>query len=192
MYPIHSDIAISGVLFREQNDKHLPVFYVNRMTTGAEKCYGAMGKLVLSLVYAKRKLRHYFEGHPIIVMTNQPLKAILSKLNLTGRMTKWAIELGMYNINIKPRTTKKGQVLADFVSECTTQARKGAEKEKTDDENRKEKEIWKVQIDRASNQFGVGVGITLQKGSIKLEYAVKLTFETTNNVVEHGALILAF
>ncbi|GMN69862.1 hypothetical protein TIFTF001_038905 [Ficus carica] len=97
----------------------------------------------------------------------------------------------MYDINIKLRTTKKGQVLADFVLECTTQAGKGAEKEKTDDENKKEKEFWKVQIDKGSNQFGAGVGITLRKESKKLEYAVKLTFETTNNVVEHGALILS-
>lgn len=114
----HSYVYVIGVLFREQKRKELPVFYVSRMMTDAEKHYGAMAKLMLSLVCAKWKLRCYFEGHPIMVLTNQSLKAVLSKPDLTGRMTKWAIELGMYAIDIKSRTT--GQVLVDFISECAT------------------------------------------------------------------------
>lgn len=128
MYLAHFDMAVIGVLFREQDGKKLPIFYVSRMMTDAEKRYGTMKKLVLSLVCANRKLRQYFEGHPIIVLTNQPLKVVLSKPDLIGRMTKWAIELGMYDVSIKPKTTKKGQVLANFILECTTHARKSTDK----------------------------------------------------------------
>lgn len=79
LYMAHSDVVMSGELFREQNGKQLPIFYISRMMIEAEKQYGAMEKLVLSLVCAKRKLGHYFKGHLIVVLTNQSLKAVLSK-----------------------------------------------------------------------------------------------------------------
>lgn len=37
----------------------------------------------------------------------------LSQTDLSGR----AMELGIYDITIRPRTAKKGQVLADFMTE---------------------------------------------------------------------------
>lgn len=55
-------------------------------------------KLVLSLVNAKKKLRHYFETHPISITTDFPVKQILSKPDLLGRLTKWAIDLGVYDL----------------------------------------------------------------------------------------------
>ena len=57
-----------------------------------------MEKIVLALVIAKKKLWHYFESHTIVVMTNCPIQQILSKHNLLGRLTKWAIELEVYDI----------------------------------------------------------------------------------------------
>ena len=71
--------------------------------------------MVLALVTAKKKLRHYFESHPITVVTNYPIRQILSKPDLSGRLTKWAIELGIYEIKYIPRTAKKSQVIADFL-----------------------------------------------------------------------------
>ena len=39
----------------------------------------------------------------------------MAKLDLSERLTKWAIKLGIYDIIYLPRTTKKGQVLANFL-----------------------------------------------------------------------------
>ena len=74
-------------------------------------------KLVLALVHASRRLRRYFSGHVITVLTNYHLGQILSKPDVAGRLAKWAIELGGYNIFYKPRPAIKGQVLADFATE---------------------------------------------------------------------------
>ena len=60
-------------------------------------------------------------------------------------MTKWVIELGMYDISIKPRTTKKG-VLVDFVSKYTTQAKRGINEEKLEEENEKKKKQGKCRM----------------------------------------------
>ncbi|XP_076944125.1 uncharacterized protein LOC143614629 [Bidens hawaiensis] len=73
--------------------------------------------LVLALVYDARRLRRYFQGHPINVLTRYNLKNVLSKPELSGRLVKWAIELEEHAIEYKPRPTIKGQVLADFVTE---------------------------------------------------------------------------
>ena len=37
-------------------------------------------KLLAALLTASRKLRHYFQGHPITVVTSFPLEQILWKL----------------------------------------------------------------------------------------------------------------
>ena len=44
---------------------------------------------------------------------------IFHKLETSGGLIKWAIELSEFDIRYKPRTTVKGQVLADFIMEFT-------------------------------------------------------------------------
>ena len=78
-----------------------------------------MEKLALSLVHASRKLRPYFQAHPLQVFTDQPLRQVLAKPETSGRLLKWVVELEQFEITYHPRTTIKGQPLADFIVECT-------------------------------------------------------------------------
>ena len=55
----------------------------------------------------------------MVVLTQLPLKTILRSANYTGRITKWGIILGAFDITYMPRTSIKGQVLADLVAEFT-------------------------------------------------------------------------
>jgi hypothetical protein len=50
-----------------------------------------------------RKLNHYFEEHPIIVVSTTPLSEIIRCKDATGRVAKWAIELDAHTIQYKPR-----------------------------------------------------------------------------------------
>ena len=68
---------------------------------------------------AARKLRPYFQCHSIKVLTTHPLKNILHKPELSGRLTKWAVELSEYDISFHLRTALKSQVLADFIADFT-------------------------------------------------------------------------
>ena len=81
--------------------------------------YLPIGKLVLAVITASRKLRHYFDAHPIKVLTSHPIKATLGKADFSGRMEKWSVELGRFHIEYEPRIAIKGQVLADFIAEFT-------------------------------------------------------------------------
>ena len=82
-----------------------------------ETNYSAMEKLVLALVFAAKRLRRYFQAHPIAVITDQPIKQVISKPDASGRLQKWSVLLGEYNISYKPRTAIKGHILSDFIVE---------------------------------------------------------------------------
>lgn len=53
------------------------------------------------------------------MLTNQHLRVVLQKPKVSGRMVKWAIELGKFDVSYQPRTPIKGQVLANFLAELT-------------------------------------------------------------------------
>ena len=78
-----------------------------------------MEKLALALVSSARKLRPYFQGHSIHVLTSHLFRQVLQNPKLSGRIAKWAVELGEFNIKYIPRTAVKAQALADFVVEFT-------------------------------------------------------------------------
>ena len=50
-------------------------------------------KLLLALLVASRKLRHYFQGHRIKVVSAYPLERVLRSPNSAGRVAEWNIEL---------------------------------------------------------------------------------------------------
>jgi hypothetical protein len=69
------------------------------------------------LIVSIRRLRPYFQAHTIKVLTEYPLKKILQKPDISGWLVNWAVELGEFDIDFLPRTTIKGQALADFLVE---------------------------------------------------------------------------
>ncbi|GJU82750.1 reverse transcriptase domain-containing protein [Tanacetum coccineum] len=117
IYLAASDKAISAVLMTERNGKQHPIRYVSKVLHDAEKNYAPLEKLALALRNASRRLRRYFEAHPITVITDQPIKQILGKAEASGRLAQYAVELGAYKITYEPRNSIKGQVLADFLNE---------------------------------------------------------------------------
>ena len=68
---------------------------------------------------ASRKLKQYFLGHPITVVSSAPLGDIIQNREATGRVAKWAIELGPHGLKYVPRTAIKSQALVDFINDWT-------------------------------------------------------------------------
>ena len=69
------------------------------------------------VVHATCKLPHYFQSHIIVVLTQLLLRSILRSADYIGRIAKWGTNLGVFDIKYIPRTSVKGQVLADLVAE---------------------------------------------------------------------------
>ncbi|GJR34513.1 reverse transcriptase domain-containing protein [Tanacetum coccineum] len=109
--------VINAVLLTERYSKQMPIYFVNCALQAPEINYSSMEKLILALVHASRRLRRYFQAHTIVVVTDQPIKQILSRHENTRRMAKWTFELGAYDINYRPQTSIRSQILADFITE---------------------------------------------------------------------------
>ncbi|XP_022024268.1 uncharacterized protein LOC110924581 [Helianthus annuus] len=146
-------------------------------------------KLVLALVHASRHLRRYFSGHVITVLTNYHLGQILSKPDVAGRLAKWAIELGGYNIFYRPRPAIKGQVLADFATEVPIDKIQECEAIQNPTPVFDER-VWTLHTDGASNDDGAGAGLRLvSPDNHELTYAIRLDFQSTNNEAEYEAFL---
>ena len=75
---------VSSALVWEEGKVQKPVYYTSRALRGAEGRYPLMEKLAFALIMSSRKLRHYFQAHVIIVMTDHPLKKAMNKLEAAG------------------------------------------------------------------------------------------------------------
>ena len=122
--------AVSAALVRDDGRSQRPVYFVSRAFRGAEERYPRIEKLALALMTAARKLKPYFQAHVIIVLTDQPLKKAMSSPEAAGRMALWAIELNEFDVRYHPRTSMKGQVVANFIAEYTQPGDEGAEGQK--------------------------------------------------------------
>ena len=109
--------AVSFVLIREDNDIQRPVYYVSKSLHEAKVRYLSLENAILAVVHATRKLPHYFQVHTVVILTQLPLKSIFRSANYTGRIAKWGMILEAFDIKYMPRTSVKGQVLADLVAE---------------------------------------------------------------------------
>ena len=108
---------ISFVLIRVDSGIQRPIYYVSKSLNEAEVRYLLLERAILAMVHATRKLPHYFQTHTVVILIQLPLKSILRSANYTGRVAKWGTILGVFNIKYMPRTSIKGQVLANLVAE---------------------------------------------------------------------------
>jgi ribonuclease HI len=188
LYMAVSSNAISAVLVKDLEGQQHPVYYVSKSLLDAEKRYSHLEKLILALVMASTKLRHYFETHAIHVRTNYPIKCVLRKPEMSGRMAKWSVKLSAFNLVYEPRNAIKSQALADFVADFSNELKPEVDLEVKLLEETFEK--WILYTDGASNVRGTGLGILLKspQGDI-LPQSINCEFMATNNEAEYEALI---
>ncbi|KAK1605585.1 hypothetical protein QYE76_029258 [Lolium multiflorum] len=159
-------------------DVQRPVYYISEVLTESKQRYPHFQKLAYGVFLGSRKLRHYFQEHPVTVVSKAPLSTILNNADATGRTAKWGIELSAFDIAYKPRTAVKSQVLADFVADWTEAPDASLEPERN----------MGHALDGSKQHQGSGAGVTL-KSPTGEEYVLQIHFEATNNMAEYEALL---
>ncbi|GKG15254.1 reverse transcriptase domain-containing protein, partial [Tanacetum coccineum] len=137
-----------------------------------------------------RRLRRHFKAHLVKVITDQPIKNNLNKTETSGKLAKYVVELGAYNITFIPRNTVKGKILADFLSEALEgEAEELYFRVPEVPLEKGDTERWTLFTDGASSPKGSGEGLVLIRPSgVEYTYALRLTFPSTNNEAEYEAL----
>jgi hypothetical protein len=136
-----------------------PMYFFSEALSDSKSRYFHIMKLAYALLIIAHKLSHYFQVHQIKVHTSSTLGKILNNREATGKITKWAIELSMYDIIYKPRIAIKAQALSDFVAKWIKIQTPSKEKEL---------EYWTINFDGSLQFQGAGAEIllTLPKGEV--------------------------
>jgi hypothetical protein len=84
-----------------------PVYFISEVLSETKICYPQIQKLLYTVILTRRKLRHYFESHPVTVVSSFPLEEIIQCREASGRIAKWAVEIMGEAISFAPRKAIK-------------------------------------------------------------------------------------
>lgn len=156
LYVAATTQVVSAVMVVERSEEghalkvQRPVYFISEVLSDSKTRYLQILKILYAVVMAKRKLYHYFDSHPITVVSSFPLADGVQSHDAAGKVAKWAMELMGREISYVPATAIKSRVLADFVAEWTEVQMPPAPVDQ---------EFWIMHFDGSLTRRGAGVGL---------------------------------
>lgn len=77
---------MNPVPVQETHKAERQVYFVSKVFKGIEVRYKKIERLVLTVMVTGRKLIPYIQGHRVMIKTYYPIRQVLKKSNLTGRV----------------------------------------------------------------------------------------------------------
>jgi hypothetical protein len=120
LYISTTNNVVSTILVAEREEEgqvypvQRPVYYMSEVLVDAKTRYSQPQKLFYTLLITSRKLRHYLQAHKITMPSSFPLGEIICNRYANGRIVKWSVELGEFDIEFYPRQTIKSQIPTDL------------------------------------------------------------------------------
>jgi hypothetical protein len=94
LYVAATTQVVSAVLVVERAEEghallvQRPVYFISEVLSETKVRYSQIQKLLYAIVLTRRKLRHYFEDHPVTVVSSFPLGEIAQNWKASGRIAK--------------------------------------------------------------------------------------------------------
>jgi hypothetical protein len=189
LYVAATTQVVSAVIVVERTEEghalpvQRPIYYISEVLSKTKARYLQIQKLLYAVVLARRKLRHYFEAHPVTVVSSFPLGEIIRTPDAAGRIAKWSVELMGETLAYAPCIAIKSQILADFVTEWTDTQPPPPPPQVQD-------ECWTLYFDGSVMKTRAGAGLLfISPLGEHMRYAVRLHFPVSKNMVEYEALL---
>src|SRR3954463_10431527 len=148
--------VVSAVIVVEHEDGgksvQRPVYYLSEVLSVSKQNYPHYQKMTYGVYMATKKLKHYFQEHPIRVICEAPISDILGSKYSSGRVPKWAIELAPYIAQYDRRDEVKSQAVVDFFVDWM---------EMQYEPPLPDPNYWKMHFNGSKTKMGLGVGIVL-------------------------------
>lgn len=99
LYIAATNRVVSAVVVVEREEGKTvqrPVYYLSEVISLSKQNYPHYQKMTYGVFMAAKKLKHYFEEHPITVVCAAPVSEIIGNKDASGRVAKWPIELVPY------------------------------------------------------------------------------------------------
>ncbi|XP_056695837.1 uncharacterized protein [Spinacia oleracea] len=195
LYIAAQERSLGAMCAQEIEDrKETALYYLSRTLVGAELNYSPIEKICLALVFAIQKLKHYMQAHTVHVISKaDPIKYILSRPVLSGRLAKWVVLIKQYDIVYVPQKSVKGQAIADFFADHPVPPEWELSVDLPGEDVFYIDVLppWEMYFDGAARQDGAGAGVVfLSPEKHVLTYSFVLTQLCSNNMAEYQALIL--
>jgi hypothetical protein len=187
LYVVATTQVVSAVIIVERTEEghtlpvQRPVYYISKVLSETKARYPQVQKLLYAVVLVRCKLHHYFEAHPVTVVSSFPLGEIIRNPDAAGRIAKLLVELMGETLAYAPRKAIKSQILADFIDEWTDTQLPTPQVQA---------ECWTLYFDGSVMKTGAGAGLLFVSPlGEHMRYVVRLHFPVSNNMVEYEALL---
>ena len=77
-----TQVVNAALVIEQEEEGHAfkvqrPVYFISDVLSNSKTHYPQIQKLLYTVLITKRKLRHYFESHPMMVVTSFPLGEVV-------------------------------------------------------------------------------------------------------------------
>ncbi|XP_072062247.1 uncharacterized protein [Arachis hypogaea] len=90
--------AMAAVLVREEDKTQHPIYFISKVLQGAELKYTKLDNLAYALLTSSRRLKQYFQGHVIILRTDQAIRQAKYEALIRGLVL--AKEVGVLRVEV--------------------------------------------------------------------------------------------
>ena len=111
--------AIGAMLAREGEGKvEYTVYYLSKKLLPYKSNYSLVEKTYLAMIWAIKKLRHYFQSYKVqVISRHDPLRYLQRTPSLTEKLARWLVLLTEFDIDYVAKKVVKWRVMVDFLAQ---------------------------------------------------------------------------